>query len=83
MSTELAARLRALRGRRKVSLTEVCRRSGVGYSHASRIEAGVVQPRDETLQRLADALEVPFSDLSPSGFTDSGTPPEEGARHER
>jgi transcriptional regulator with XRE-family HTH domain len=51
--------------RKKLGLTqeEVGHRSGVHPTEVSRIEAGKRDPRVSTLERLAEAVEVPPSEL--------------------
>jgi transcriptional regulator with XRE-family HTH domain len=51
--------------RRKLGLTqeEVAHRSGVHPTEVSRIEGGKRDPRVSTLERLADAVEVPPGQL--------------------
>jgi transcriptional regulator with XRE-family HTH domain len=42
---------------------EVAHRSGVHSTEVSRIETGMRDPRVSTVERLADALEVPPGEL--------------------
>jgi transcriptional regulator with XRE-family HTH domain len=51
-------RLRVAAG---VSAVELTKRSGVSRSMLSRIENGQVSPCVETLDRLANALDIPLS----------------------
>jgi transcriptional regulator with XRE-family HTH domain len=51
--------LRRIRRRKKLSQQALSKRSGVGTASISHAETGAHQPEHSTLQKLADALEVP------------------------
>ena len=59
----LAANLRRARVERGLSLSEVSRRSSIGKSTLSQLEAGVGNPTIETVFSLSRVLELPISDL--------------------
>lgn len=59
----LAGNLRALRGVRGITLSELGRRSGIAKATLSQLEAGSGNPTIETLFGLSRALEVPVSEL--------------------
>jgi transcriptional regulator with XRE-family HTH domain len=59
----VAGNLRRLRAERGVSASELARRSGLGRSTLSELEAGRGNPTVGTLWSLADALGVPFGEL--------------------
>ncbi|WP_459249359.1 helix-turn-helix domain-containing protein [Streptomyces youssoufiensis] len=59
----LGVNVRALRGERGLSLSEVARRSGVAKSALSQLESGLGNPTIQTVFSLANALQVPVSDL--------------------
>lgn len=69
----LAANLRRARARRELSLSELSRRSMIGKSTLSQLEAGTGNPTIETVFSLSRALELPISDLldhrRPAGMT--------------
>lgn len=58
-------RLNLAKHRHKKGLTqaELAAAAGIGQNSVSRIEAGRQQPKYETLQKLADVLEVEVIDL--------------------
>jgi transcriptional regulator with XRE-family HTH domain len=60
----VAANTRAVRTDSGLSLSELARRAGVSKGVLSQIEAGRANPTVETLWALAQALDVPFSDLT-------------------
>jgi len=60
----VAANTRALREQAGWSLSELARRAGVSKGALSQLEAGQANPTVETLWALAQALGVPFSDLT-------------------
>src|SRR6266508_2508846 len=55
---ELGARIRALREARGLSQTELAKRMGTSQPAIARLEAGRVTPGLDTLDRVADALNV-------------------------
>jgi transcriptional regulator with XRE-family HTH domain len=56
-------RLRALREAKKLSQGDVEKRSGLLRCYISRVENGHTVPAVETLEKLANALEVPLYQL--------------------
>lgn len=60
----VAANVRGLRETGGLSLSELARRSGLSKAALSQLEAGQGNPTVETLWSLAQALGVPFSDLT-------------------
>jgi transcriptional regulator with XRE-family HTH domain len=60
----VAANVRALREGSGLSLSELARRSGLSKGALSQLEAAQANPTVETLWGLAQALGVPFSDLT-------------------
>jgi transcriptional regulator with XRE-family HTH domain len=59
----LGKNLRRAREQAGLTQEEVAERSGVHATEVSRIEAGKRDPRTSTVERLAEAVEVPPSDL--------------------
>jgi transcriptional regulator with XRE-family HTH domain len=59
----LAANLRRLRIARRLSLSELARRTGTSKATLSGIEHGGANPTVETLARLTDALRITLSEL--------------------
>lgn len=59
----VAANIRALRGQRGLSLTELAHKAGVGKATLSNLESGNANPSIETLWAVAAALGVSFSQL--------------------
>jgi transcriptional regulator with XRE-family HTH domain len=59
----LAANLRRLRIARRLSLSELARATGMSKATLSGIERGGANPTVETVTRLADALQVPLTEL--------------------
>jgi transcriptional regulator with XRE-family HTH domain len=59
----LAANLRRLRIARRLSLSELARVTATSKATLSGIERGGANPTVDTLRRLADAMEVPLTDL--------------------
>jgi DNA-binding XRE family transcriptional regulator len=53
-----AARLRQLRERQNLTQTELAKRAGLGQAMISLLEQGDRQPSWETIQRLAEALDI-------------------------
>jgi transcriptional regulator with XRE-family HTH domain len=60
---DLGRNLRRARKWAGLTQEEVAERSGVHATEVSRIEAGKRDPRISTMERLAEAVEVPPSDL--------------------
>jgi transcriptional regulator with XRE-family HTH domain len=56
----LGRRLRALRIQKGLTQGDVERRTGLLRGHVSRLENGHIAPSLDTLQRYADALEIPL-----------------------
>ncbi|MEU4678568.1 XRE family transcriptional regulator [Micromonospora sp. NPDC023737] len=65
-------RLRHLRSRRRLTLTDVSERTGISVSTLSRLESGVRRPSLDLLLPLAKAYRVPLDDLV--GAPQSGDP---------
>jgi XRE family transcriptional regulator, regulator of sulfur utilization len=64
---EVGRRVRELRERRGLSLSELARRAAVGKATLSGLESGTRNPTLETLQAVAAALDLPLTTLlSPS-----------------
>lgn len=57
----IGAQIKALRAATEISGGELATRAGVSASMLSRIERGLVSPSVQTLERIANALEVPIS----------------------
>lgn len=55
----LGARIRAMRGRRHLTVAELADRAQVSKSLISQIERGIAAPSIETVRKVASALEVP------------------------
>jgi transcriptional regulator with XRE-family HTH domain len=58
--------LREIRRSRRLSLEAVAFLAGVDTATISRIENGLVQPRPETVVRIAQALGVAVSRIAPN-----------------
>ena len=58
---ELAEEVRTLRQARGISQSELARRIGSTQPAVARLEAGGVAPTIETLERIADALDLKLS----------------------
>ncbi len=52
---------RIIRGR---SMRDLATAAGIDVAHLSRVENGLKGATDETIQRLADALDVPVGSIS-------------------
>jgi transcriptional regulator with XRE-family HTH domain len=65
-------RLRELRQQKKLSQTDIEKRSGLLRAYLSRVENGHTIPTIETLEKWAKALEVPMYQL----FYEGDKPPE-------
>lgn len=60
----LGANLREMRDKRKISLREMERRSGINNAYLSQLERGeVAKPTPSMLGRIAEAYEIPFDTL--------------------
>jgi transcriptional regulator with XRE-family HTH domain len=59
----VASNVRRHRERRRLSLSELAARAGVGKSTLSQIESGRANPSMETLWAIATALGAPFGEL--------------------
>lgn len=68
----IADRLREIREMKNLSQKEVERRTGLLRSYLSRVENGHTVPTIETLEKIAQALEVPLFQF----FFEGETPPE-------
>lgn len=79
MLEALARRIRNLRERRALTQDEFATRCGISVSFASLLERGERSPSYETLVTIAEALEVPLSEL----FRDPGSEPVEDPYHAR
>lgn len=62
-AAEVGRRVRELRERRGVSLSELARRAAVGKATLSGLEAGTRNPTLDTLQAVATALDLPLTAL--------------------
>jgi len=62
----VALLLKQWRERRGWSLRQLGERSGVSFANISNIEAGKLDPRLSTLERLARALGISVRDLFPT-----------------
>jgi transcriptional regulator with XRE-family HTH domain len=62
-TARIAANLRALRARRKLSIVALAERSGVARATLTKLEAGRGNPTIDTLYALADALGIALSDV--------------------
>ncbi len=75
LAKKVGARIRALRKARALTAEKLAYASELGSKgYLSDIESGLASPSMQTLQKLAEHLEVELVDLF--------TFPEEGARHE-
>ena len=59
----IGERLRALRETKKLSQGDIEKRSGLKRAYISRVEHGHTVPSVETLEKLAQALEIPLYQL--------------------
>jgi transcriptional regulator with XRE-family HTH domain len=64
-------RIRALRERKQLSQVELAVRAGVVRSYISGIENGYIVPSVETMEKIAQVLEIPLHKL----FYDGDEPP--------
>jgi transcriptional regulator with XRE-family HTH domain len=65
-------RLREIRERRRLTLRDLARSSGVGVATLVRLEAEAFDPRLSTLRKLAKALRVSVSTLLGEGKQKKG-----------
>jgi transcriptional regulator with XRE-family HTH domain len=56
----IGAQLRQLREEKRMSLGDVRQKTGLQHRHISRVEKGQIIPSLETLQRFANAFDVPL-----------------------
>jgi transcriptional regulator with XRE-family HTH domain len=59
----LGARLRLLRERKRLSQSDIVRKTGVSWFFVVRVENGHAMPSIETLEKWASALNVPVHRL--------------------
>lgn len=59
----LGLRIKELRGVKSITQEELAERSGMFRTYMSRIESGLANPTLTVLHTLADALEIPVTDL--------------------
>ncbi|MEU3653599.1 XRE family transcriptional regulator [Streptomyces sp. NPDC032161] len=78
LAGQVGRRLKELRAERRVSLSELARRSQVGKGTLSELENGRRNPTLETLYALTTALDAPLSAVLPS----SAAPPSSADRAE-
>jgi XRE family transcriptional regulator, regulator of sulfur utilization len=62
-AAEVGSRVRELRERRGISLSELARRAAVGKATLSGLEAGTRNPTLDTLHAVAAALDLPLTTL--------------------
>src|SRR5712671_4006396 len=67
MRFDIAARLKAERKARKLSQTDLERRSGLPRCRISSLENGRAIPTLETLERISDGLGIPLQQLFSDG----------------
>lgn len=67
----VAEEVRVLLARRRLSASELARQIGVTQPYISRRLTGDTPFDVDDLERIADALDVPISDLMPAKVTDS------------
>ncbi|GAB2834834.1 XRE family transcriptional regulator [Actinocorallia aurea] len=75
----IGRRIRALRGVRGLSLSELAQRAGVGKATLSALEAGTRNPTIETLYAIAAQLDVPLAALLTDPGPHAAVPPVHGA----
>lgn len=64
-------RIKEIRKRKKLTQKEVAQRCGMADSAIRKYESGTITPKFETMDRIAEALEVPVTALM--GYEYSGT----------
>ena len=62
-ATPFHERLRAARGRLGLTQTELAALSGLSWLTVSHLETGAANPRLDTMEKLAQALQVRVKDL--------------------
>jgi transcriptional regulator with XRE-family HTH domain len=68
---KLGEKLRELRTKRKWTLNELSKRSGLSISHISSLERGTrTKPSMDVVRKLANALQVPVHHLHDNGLGD-------------
>lgn len=55
--------VRIWRGRKRWTLEDLARKTGLGVAYLSKLERGNINPTIKTLERIAEALEVRLEDL--------------------
>jgi transcriptional regulator with XRE-family HTH domain len=60
---KIAMRIKALRGKRKITQAELAERAGISHGYLARLETGRQDPTITTLEKLAKALKVPVEKL--------------------
>lgn len=74
LSRDVGAKIRELRKEKKLSLRHVGEKTGLDHSYIGRIERGEISsPSLDTLQRIADVLQVELSTF----FGEKGQLPDE------
>jgi transcriptional regulator with XRE-family HTH domain len=63
LSIRLGRRLRSLRGKRGWNQAYLAEIAGIGRAHLSQIENGAVAVKIDTVEVLAQALEISLSEL--------------------
>ncbi|MDO5786050.1 MAG: helix-turn-helix transcriptional regulator [Eubacteriales bacterium] len=63
ISAAIGKQIRKIRNAQGITLEELSFKSGLNAAHLGQIERGLRNPTVETLERIADALEVSFLDL--------------------
>lgn len=63
ISAAIGKQIRKIRNAQGITLEELSFKSGLNAAHLGQIERGIRNPTVETLERIADALEVSFLDL--------------------
>lgn len=58
------SRIRELRKAKPLGIRSLADMANIHRSYLSRLERGLKTARPETLERIADALEVPVADIS-------------------
>ena len=59
----VAQRLRALRGKRRLSQEELARKAGISRTYLARLETARQDPTLTTMEKLAKALKVTVAEL--------------------
>ena len=59
----IGTRIIQVRNQKNISQRQLSERSGIASSYLSRVENRRVEPQPKTLRRIAEALEVPISEL--------------------